>query len=173
MTCPERKKLRLTNIKYDTGMYFVTVCTKDKIKCFGHVENGSIILSELGNFLDKNISDIHSHYSDIIIPYWVVMPNHFHALIIIGDECSGIGGRLQCNDTRNSTLIGDRRDRLSVVVAGIKSAVKRFSTDNNIQFSWQPRFHDHIIRGNGELHNIVGNIMNNPYRWMDDCMYVK
>jgi REP element-mobilizing transposase RayT len=173
MDYPNRKRLRLTNTQYNAGIYFVTVCTKDKTKYFGHVENGGIQLSELGDFLNKNLSDIHNHYSDIDIPHWTVMPNHFHALVVVGNDSSGLGGRLQCLDIRNSTLIGDRRDRLSVVIAGVKSAVKRFSTERNIPFSWQPRFHDHIIRGNGELHNIVDYIENNPYRWLDDCLYVE
>ena len=39
---------------------------------------------------------------------------------------------------------------------------------NNIPFAWQPRYHDHIIRGIDDLNNIGDYIENNVARWSYD-----
>lgn len=38
----------------------------------------------------------------------------------------------------------------------------------NIDFSWQARFHDHIIRNRRSLENIRQYIRNNPLQWKED-----
>ena len=38
-----------------------------------------------------------------------------------------------------------------------------------IQFGWQSRFHDHIIRNQEELQKISEYILNNVYKWNEDC----
>ncbi|MEF2175402.1 MAG: hypothetical protein V3575_02925 [Candidatus Absconditabacteria bacterium] len=44
-----RKNLRMPLFDYsDNGYYFVTICTKKRIKYFGHIEYGKIIFNELG-----------------------------------------------------------------------------------------------------------------------------
>ncbi len=35
-------------------------------------------------------------------------------------------------------------------------------------FSWQPRFHDRIIRNEKELFNVRRYIQDNPLKWNDD-----
>jgi hypothetical protein len=37
-----------------------------------------------------------------------------------------------------------------------------------IDFEWQPRFHDHIIRTNTELFRIRKYIIENPEKWIGD-----
>jgi hypothetical protein len=50
----KRKLNRLKNFDYaDPGFYFVTICVKDRIKRFGEVKNGKIILNELGQIIRK------------------------------------------------------------------------------------------------------------------------
>ena len=50
---------------------------------------------------------------------------------------------------------------LSVVVGGIKSAVTKFANANNIDFAWQIRFHEHIIREQEEMNRFANYIENN------------
>jgi REP element-mobilizing transposase RayT len=84
---------------------------------------------------------------------YVVMPNHIHALITI-------------NDTPNRP---QDREVLGVVVGGLKQAVTRFARRNNIEFDWQKRFHDHIIRSYRDGNNISEYIANNVANWGADC----
>ncbi len=59
---------------------------------------------------------------------------------------------------------------LSVVIGGIKSAITKFAHENdNVDFAWQVRFHDHIIRNQEEMNRIADYIENNPATWNTDC----
>ena len=51
---------------------------------------------------------------------------------------------------------------------GFKSAVTTFAVKNNIEFGWQERFHDHIIRNEESYQKIRNYIINNPSNWKTD-----
>lgn len=53
-------------------------------------------------------------------------------------------------------------------IRGYKIGVKKWSTMNNIPFAWQPRFYEHIIRNEDELHKIREYVINNPINWPND-----
>ena len=58
---------------------------------------------------------------------------------------------------------------LSTVVRSYKSSVTRWCRKNGYNnFTWQPRFHEHIIRNDGSLDNIREYIINNPLKWFED-----
>ncbi|MCM1093425.1 MAG: hypothetical protein NC248_06240 [Bacteroides sp.] len=48
-----------------------------------------------------------------------------------------------------------------------------FARRNDIEFGWQPRYHDHIIRGIRDGNLIAEYIENNISRWTSDCFYEK
>jgi REP element-mobilizing transposase RayT len=72
---------------YNDGMYFVTICTKDRKHHFGEItsseERQQMILSPIGKFTDEQFQHIQNHYPYAEIPLWVVMPNHIHSIITI------------------------------------------------------------------------------------------
>jgi hypothetical protein len=68
---------------------------------------------------------------------------------------------------------GAQSKNLASIIRGYKSAVKKFATMNNIDFAWQPRFHDHIIRYEKSFNTISDYIRNNPGNWMDDTLFEK
>ncbi|MBQ2498771.1 MAG: transposase [Bacteroidales bacterium] len=70
---------------YNGGAYFITICTKNREHFFGEIENGEMILSEIGEYADKNISEITQHNCYAEIPLWIVMPDHIHMVVIIDD----------------------------------------------------------------------------------------
>ena len=41
----------------------------------------------------------------------------------------------------------------------------------NTKFSWQPRFHEHVIRNEKAYLKIAKYIQNNPLRWQEDKYY--
>jgi REP element-mobilizing transposase RayT len=57
---------------------------------------------------------------------------------------------------------------LGAVIRSFKSSVKRYANNNQIEFAWQPRFYDHIIRDEKSLNNIRAYIENNPIGWNQD-----
>ena len=99
---PQRKRTRLKNFDYSTnGMYFVTICTKEKQKILwatnefavnegcGAVGANSVRqqevvpLSVYGKEVDKAINGIEFNYPQIHVENYVIMPNHIHLLIKI------------------------------------------------------------------------------------------
>ena len=165
---------------YNAGIFFVTVCTHNRAHCFGKISDNEISHTKIGKYLCRCIEELGLHYPGISVDRYVVMPNHFHAIICVSSAASDTyrphnHGRLNqlarlavatCGDP---TLVTHHGSRLAAVVVAIKSAVTRFARCNNIEFNWQSRYHDHIIRGNHDSNKITEYIKNNVARWADDC----
>ena len=60
---------------------------------------------------------------------------------------------------------GPQSKNVSSIIRGFKGAVKKYATINNINFTWQPRFHDHIIKNDKELNKIRFYIQINIEKW--------
>lgn len=155
---PIRKNPRADFHDYSGGDYFVTICTLDKEHYFGEIINGKMVYSEIGKIAHHAMETLASHYSYVEVPLYVIMPNHVHAIICISDPK---------NDA--TTGIPSIRTALGVVVGGYKQSVTRYARRNNIEFAWQKRYHDHIIRGTRDNNNIADYIENNVSRWANDC----
>jgi len=63
---------------------------------------------------------------------------------------------------------GRQSQNLGSVIRGFKSSLKRYANENDINFAWQPRFHDRIIRNENEYKRVVNYIVNNPKNWGND-----
>jgi putative transposase len=81
---------RLKEWDYGTpGYYFVTICTKNRVSWFGEVITEQMLLSTTGSIVRQFLEKIPDIYPNISIDAWVVMPNHIHAIIAIGDVHGG------------------------------------------------------------------------------------
>ena len=60
---------------------------------------------------------------------------------------------------------------MAVTIGSLKSAITHFANQNAIDFAWQPRFHDRIIRDQPEMNRIATYIENNVANWKDDEFY--
>lgn len=63
---------------------------------------------------------------------------------------------------------GPLSQNLGSVVRGFKIGVTKFANNNNLEFGWQPRYHDHIIRNEAEFQRIKHYIATNPQNWNND-----
>ena len=59
---------------YNGGIYFVTICTKDRVHYFGEISNGEMKLTEIGKITQKRIQQIAEHNPYAIIPLFVNLP---------------------------------------------------------------------------------------------------
>ena len=155
-TLPRRKSPRAEFHDYSGGDYFVTICTKEKLPYFGHINNGAMHLSRVGQCADKALADLERHYPYVKILLWVVMPNHVHAIVRIVNE---------------NGLLPAHRSVLGIVIGALKRAVTLFARRHEIEFAWQSRYHDHIIRDVTDGNRIAEYIENNVARWDEDCFY--
>ena len=87
----KRKNLRLKNYDYlQNNGYFVTICV-DKFRCiFGDVIDGKMVLSEEGEIVKQCWYDLEKHYKNVVLNEFVIMPNHFHAILFINNEYDAV-----------------------------------------------------------------------------------
>jgi putative transposase len=142
--------------------YYVTINTKNHILYFGEVVIGKIDLNALGNLAENMWKQIPFHYKNVELDYFVIMPNHIHGIIILNESKD-----VACNvSTSEMGKLSPRKNSLSVIIRGYKSAVTKYAHENGINnFSWQSRYYDRIIRNEKELYEIRKYIEQNPMKW--------
>jgi len=65
-----RKSIRLKNYDYSKpGIYFVTICTKNREFLFGEIVNGVIVLNEAGKIAQQCWLEIPEHFPNTF-PLW-------------------------------------------------------------------------------------------------------
>ncbi len=176
--------------------YFVTVCTDNRRHFFGEISSEKMILSEIGKLVENEWNKTLSLRPDMNLELNVfcVMPNHFHAIIIIGEnEFNNRRDAMHRVSTINNDAPSDdndapRRDamhrvftttskfapqskNLGSIMRGFKSAVTISARSIDENFKWQTRFHDHIIRNDLEFGRIRRYIIENPKNWQNDKFY--
>jgi REP element-mobilizing transposase RayT len=122
---------RLKNYDYGkNGAYFVTIVTKNRQNFFGEIQNGKMVLSEMGKMAKKYWYEIPRHFPFVRLDAFVVMPNHIHGILWIvrdkqpgnisetgagkmdgNDGMDGIGGIVETPKLGVSTKRTDRTDR--------------------------------------------------------------
>ena len=60
---------------------------------------------------------------------------------------------------------------ISSIIGGYKSAITKHANRLKLDFVWQSRFHDHIIRDEQSFQTISNYILNNPKNWSDDKFF--
>ena len=63
---------------------------------------------------------------------------------------------------------GPQSNNLASIIRGFKIGVTKFARQKQIDFHWQPRYHDRIIRNELALNRIRNYIKNNPKKWKED-----
>lgn len=190
-----RQSFRLKGYDYRReGMYYVTICTKDRQHYFGQIQNGQSVLSDIGQIVLDNWFKIPQFSPHIVLDEFVVMPNHIHGILAIIHPVPSLPvplqvASLQCNDatgTNNPTGANDptgnnhtknqfmasispKSGSISRVLNSYKGAcTKEIRLKHDAGFDWQSKFHDHIIRNEDELHRIQRYIVHNPLNWDED-----
>lgn len=168
-------KSPLKNFSYSSpGYYFVTVCTHNKVKYLSEIKTKTTVgaihespettLTPQGEIVDAVIRSVPERFG-VKIDKYVIMPNHFHAIIIVPD-----------NDNTRAILESPLRKRniIDMVIGYIKmNSSKQIHLTMPNQKLWQRSFHDHVIRGEKDYLKIYEYIENNPVRWESDCFYTK
>ncbi len=167
-----RKSPRANWIDYDAGLFFVTICTLNNVHYFGHIQGGEMKFSKIGEIVQYELSHPEIHHPEIKIPLFTVMPNHIHAIIdVVPDTAFDIPleQRNPNPSMRPNSDMARHIPILSKYISSFKSAVSRKAHSIDIKFGWQPRYHDHLIRGNRDGNKIADYIINNPLNWENDC----
>ena len=155
---PKRKKNRLENFDYSScGAYFITICTKDRKMLFSPVGADSIS----ARMVEKAFLETIERYNGVDSPIYVVMPNHFHAIITISRA------DMESAPTISEIIQSFKRYSTVEYTKMVKNGILP-PFDKQI---WQRSFYDHIIRNRNDYDEIVKYIHENPIRWQFDELY--
>ena len=118
-------------------------------------------LTEYGEFAEQIIKILPDRFN-VLIPKYVIMPNHIHLIIqIINNENRAIReSPLQYHRSIVDKMIGFLKMNVSKKIHNI---------DSNKM--WQRSYHDHIIRSEKDYQRIWEYIDTNVLRCEKDCFY--
>lgn len=179
---------RLKNWDYGSNaVYFVTICTHERQHYFGKINNKEMCLSKIGKIAKIEWYKTLEIRPDMNLQLnaFVVMPNHVHGIIVIGKNEYNDGALDRDAMHRVSTIplqptnspqytnkFAPQSKNLASIIRGYKSSITKQARILNIEFDWQPRFHDHIIRNQKSYDNIRNYIINNPKNWKEDKFFL-
>jgi putative transposase len=178
----QRRSIRLKGYDYSQpGAYFITICTKDKIRILGNIEGERVIYSQIGKIAEECWLNIPDHFPNVKLDQWIIMPNHIHGIIFIHDSRRGEAFVEDHNQmkppTANASPVrhpkGTTPKSLSAIIQNFKSVSTR--RVNKLQVTprkslWQRGYYDRIIRNEMELDHIRRYIQENPLKWdLDPC----
>jgi len=79
-----RKNIRLKGYDYSSkGLYFITICTKEREHYFGKIEHQKFEYSPIGAIAYTFWNEIPNHFRNIRLGEYKIMPNHIHGIIEI------------------------------------------------------------------------------------------
>ena len=178
---------RLKNWDYGSNAaYFVTICTQGRQCFFGHVGDNEMMLNGIGEIARDCWTQIPTHFPFVKLGEHVVMPNHVHGIVIIDKTDDGRNDHSNKRDVPNVetpklgvSTITNRTNAasekwnsgtLGAIINQYKRAVTIRARKIHPNFTWQSRYHDHIIRNNPSYHRISEYIKNNPAVWQEDTL---
>jgi putative transposase len=196
---PNRQSVRLDEYDYSQpGMYYVTVCTSGRACLFGQVVDNGIILSAIGEAVEKCWLAIPKHFPHVALDAYIVMPNHIHGIIAIEDKAdqSGVYQGFRQKKAWQSLKSVDRclkgsqatrarhasplqesestslgKGTVGAIVGSFKSAATkevRKVSGGEDVSIWQRSYYEHIISSESGLDQIRRYISENPTNWNTD-----
>ncbi len=212
-----RRSIRLEDYDYSSeGFYFVTMCSIGRECLFANLDVGAGLapaqsdvsdltqndvtppdplnykLTRIGEILDKQWNEIPVHYRNVILDEYVIMPNHCHGILVIGndqyvthdldEDVTTISGNVDSIRIGPSSGRAPARGAPTATLGSIIGAFKSRCVNENLKYIeenglnelgkfWQRNYYERIIRNNSELIKIRQYISNNHLNWMEDEEY--
>ena len=107
---------------------------------------------------------------------FVVMPDHFHAILYIGENEHNHDlvydinqGRINLESldelVRQKNGLGPQTHNLAFIIRGFKTSVTTEARRQGVSFDWVSRYHDSIVRSTGDLLFVRRYIRSNVQNW--------
>ncbi|HSD08988.1 transposase [Flavobacterium sp.] len=168
------------------GAYFITICTGNREHFFGEIvtvnSENEMHLNGIGKLANQFWLEIPKHFQFVELGNFVVMPNHVHGILVI-DKTNFVHNNddvetLHCNVSTTNGIkneqmakISPKSGTISAIMRSYKSVVTKNAHPIHTDFSWQERFHDHIIRNSDSFERIQNYIADNVSNWQEDKFY--
>ncbi|MBL1351727.1 MAG: transposase [Zetaproteobacteria bacterium] len=155
----QRKSIRLKDYDYSqAGLYFMTICTQNRLHLFGEIVNDNMVFNDAGNMIEKLWREIPNHFKNTRLHEYIIMPNHIHGIIEISSTCKTIGN-----------IVGAFK---SLTTNEYIKMVKQNILPSFDKRIWQHNYWEHIIRDEHEHTHIAQYMMDNPQTWAMDQLNV-
>lgn len=176
MKTNHRHSIRLKGFDYSQeGLYFVTVCTKDREHIFGDIENGCLNLNPCGKMIRDDWLNLTNRFKHIELDEFILMPNHFHGIVFVGATL------VVAQNIRAGTRPAPTGSPISLgnVIGAFKSItthkfIQNINTHKWPRFNkrlWQRNYYEHIIRNERDYFAIKQYIEDNPKNWERDELF--
>jgi putative transposase len=189
MIFKNKKSIRLKGCDYGApGLFYITICSKDRNEVFGEIVNDRMVLSTIGEIVNAEWEATERLRQNVKLHEFVIMPNHLHGIIEILDlkRRIDVNQSVQTKDidcevgvdchqptfqnNGNFNQYGPQRNNLFSIIRGFKANVTkrvRNEIDPYIHI-WQTRFYDHLVRDQADLERIRYYINTNVENWQHD-----
>jgi REP element-mobilizing transposase RayT len=158
-----RRSVRLKEYDYSqAGAYFVTIVAHQRACLFGKIMDRGMKLNNIGEIIANTWKWLADQYPYVEPLHGVVMPNHFHGLLMIHDD--GRGGS-------RSAPTGTKRKPLGRLIGAFKTvSTKQINLLRQTEGAvvWQRNYYEHIVRNEKEMDHIWKYIEANPSMWAED-----
>lgn len=157
----------------NAGAYFITICVKNRLCLFGECIAGKMKLNDVGKIAHTFWTEIPQHFNHVALGEFVIMPNHMHGILILKNRV--ITEMPKSNNEKDEFMsaISPKAGSVSTIIRSYKSACTKEINLKfaDLNFKWQERFHDHIIRSDDDFERISNYIKRNPELWNQDRFY--
>jgi REP element-mobilizing transposase RayT len=185
-----RRSIRLKGYDYSrAGLYFITICTQNRVCLFGKIENGVMELNDAGQMIKNEWLKLPERFQNIELHEFIIMPNHFHAILEIVGATLIVAPNVNDAPNVNNAANGENGQPQGIAltesatgktVGEMVGAFESITTveyirgvkNNNWQLfnkkMWQRNYREHIIRNEQLYVKISEYIINNPANWWND-----
>jgi REP element-mobilizing transposase RayT len=130
-------------------VYFLTVCSGNRICYFGNIVDGIMISFPTCEIVQKIWTRLPEIFTSVDLDAFIIMPNHIHGIIVLNNE--------------------DRDIIHRKIIRFFKAKSAKTIQDNCFQqFDWQYSYYEYAVRSTEELNAMRHYIINNPMRWALD-----
>jgi putative transposase len=181
-----RRSIRLKSYDYaQPGAYFVTVCVQSHLCLFGDVVDGEMGWNDAGRMVEAIWQQLPERFPAIELDASIVMPNHFHAILLVGAPL--VGALPHAASAASGSPPAARASRAPsrgaptpLALGDIIGAYKSLTTNEyargirthewpSFHFRlWQRNYYEHVIRDDEGLNRIREYIVTNPLGWAMD-----
>jgi len=152
------KSLRNRNINYRSGWWSVSIQVAKNKSIFGAIVGDRVVLNALGRAVEEYWRSLPEKYPELELFDFVVMPNHFHALL-----------RIHFAPTNREHHLGFLMSRFKGGTSFIYGKMRRAGEVEDIGDGlWQRDYWDDLITSEAEFKGWQKYIRENPANWSSD-----
>lgn len=187
-----RKTVRLKGYDYTSvGRYFVTIVTRDRLRLFGRIVDGEMMLNEFGEIAAREWENTMELRDNVSLGAYMIMPDHIHFLVHINEQHEQKVYHKNELERRAGAVKGKHINKpgsLGAIVRGYKGAVtrqilefvKNYTNSNDRVLNkicaklkgektiWIRNYNEAIIRSERHYDNVTEYIKNNPRKWEEN-----